>query len=82
MKHVKTLGLCTVLLGVIVLLSGCANVGQYQNGVTDRVRAYAANPMNTSSAVRNVERSAPRGTEVDEVDERQAVTIQVKNANF
>ena len=82
MTHMKTLGLSTTTVALLSLLSACANVGQYQSGVTERVRAFAANPMNTPTSVRNVERSAPRGTEVDEVDERQAVTIQVKNANF
>ena len=82
MKYFKTLGLSTSTLALVGLLSACANVGQYQSGVTERVRAFSANPMNTPTTVRNVERSAPRGTEVDEVDERQAVTIQVKNANF
>lgn len=64
------------------MLFGCANVSKYQTEVTDRIKGYSANPMSTSSTVRTVERSIPRGTEVDEVDERQAVTINVKNANF
>ena len=64
------------------VLFGCANVGKYQTEVTDRIKNNASSPLNAQTTVRNVERSVPRGVEIEDVDERQAVTISVKNANF
>ncbi len=70
------------LMSVATVMSGCANVSKYQDEVTDRAKKYSDSPINGATTVRNVERSIPRGMEIDDVDERQAVTISVKNANF
>jgi type II secretory pathway component GspD/PulD (secretin) len=69
-------------IAAVVLLAGCANVAKYQDEVTDRAKKYSDGPINGATTVRSVERSIPRGIEVEDVDERQAVTISVKNANF
>lgn len=66
----------------ISLISGCANVGTYQSDVALKAKTYSDAPLNTTSTVTNVSRSTPRGREIDDVDERAAVTMNVKNANF
>lgn len=66
---------------VAVWLSGCANVADYQKEVEQRVgqRKPAAEQSKT---VRMVDRSTPRGRIIDDVDARDAVNINVRNANF
>jgi MSHA biogenesis protein MshL len=66
---------------VAVWLSGCANVADYQKEVEQRIgqRKPATEQIKT---VRTVERSTPRGRVVDDVDARDAVNINVRNANF
>lgn len=67
---------------ILAALAGCASVDNYKNEVTDKSKKISDTPINGAITVRNVERSIPRGIEVDDVDERQAVTISVKHANF
>ena len=69
-------------IAAVTLLAGCASVDNYKNEVTDRAKKYSDSPISGATTVRSVERSIPRGVEVEDVDERQAVTISVKNANF
>lgn len=63
------------------VLSGCANVDEYKKTVEQRAAEHKSLTQQ-STTVRNVERSVARGRMIDDVDERNAVNINVRNANF
>lgn len=66
---------------VTVWLSGCANVADYKKEVEQRVGQLKPVTEQTKT-VRTVDRSTPRGRIIDDVDARDAVNINVRNANF
>ena len=62
-------------------LGGCANMTDYEKNVGQRMGERK--PISEQSkTVRSVERSTPRGRVIDDVDQRDAVNINVRNANF
>jgi Tfp pilus assembly pilus retraction ATPase PilT len=68
-------------LTAVVWLCGCANVSNFEKNTAQQM-ADRKPLMDQAKTVRTVERSVARGRMIDDVDARDAVNINVSNANF
>lgn len=82
MKHeLQTYFQRVLIVSTTAWLCGCANVTDFQKQTDQRMGAKTP-ATDQNKTVRTVERSVPRARIIDDVDERDAVNINVQHANF